>query len=660
MGDIDAGMTLQNAAGRLSEPEQRLYALAKQPIPLAEVAVRLGVSIAEADRRVGLLCATLGFADRAALQLGAVAAPPEAESDGGADVPERVARTFSRRAVLVAAGAGLAAVAAGGTWAASWRGTSKRPTVADVTPTALPTAVDEGRIERDDSWERRDFPGLSPLRWPAAVYFVKVTDGSVEGYQTTLADAPAVFANGEVLVAGIPGAAVCKAYHRTLAQGYRWAGQSRSLVAATVDWMLFEELGPRGGGPGEPTGKFRMVGYDLQELLRFETPGGTQFQQRVLVSPDGTRAAIWSRTSTEASLLRVNLESGAIETRFDLELQPPLQVSSTTPVQIPGTNDLMFEINLYGGPNAQPPRQVRARWDGDWSELYALPGERIHSWSPGGRMSLAEVALRGFTGGGGEGGGENWPAIIVRNSEGQMTARVLSAALYYGDGVTGRWLADGSGFVALVDNGRTEGPGWDRIGYAIFSPNGILQERLPLPEYDKSHQTWWRSLFYMGATPHPTDPNLLAFGRTAVHNRATKQWMHVDFDDPAGPAHLNPWSGRANEIVLSVPHLGHGGGGIPALLPPRAWPVGVPGFRVEGTGDCVNMRESPSLQAKAITCLADGTYTEVTTPPGPSSNISFIRNEEGAWAYVTTGRLSGWVSSAYLRWDVPGPDDIAL
>ncbi|MCZ2110885.1 MAG: hypothetical protein LC118_15180, partial [Dehalococcoidia bacterium] len=67
-----------------------------------------------------------------------------------------------------------------------------------------------------------------------------------------------------------------------------------------------------------------------------------------------------------------------------------------------------------------------------------------------------------------------------------------------------------------------------------------------------------------------------------------------------------------------------------------------------------------SLQAKAITCLADGTYTEVTTPPGPSSNISFIRNEEGAWAYVTAGRLSGWVSSAYLRWDVPGPDDIAL
>lgn len=68
------------------------------------------------------------------------------------------------------------------------------------------------------------------------------------------------------------------------------------------------------------------------------------------------------------------------------------------------------------------------------------------------------------------------------------------------------------------------------------------------------------------------------------------------------------------------------------------------------------MREAPSLQAKAITCLADGTIVGAATPPGQigdQPNVAFIRNEEGAWAYVSDGKVAGWVSSAYLRWDAP-------
>ncbi len=54
----------------LNDAEQRLYELAKQSMPLAEVAVRLGVPIGEADRRIEALLARLQLPSRVALQDG--------------------------------------------------------------------------------------------------------------------------------------------------------------------------------------------------------------------------------------------------------------------------------------------------------------------------------------------------------------------------------------------------------------------------------------------------------------------------------------------------------------------------------------------------------------------------------------------------------------
>ena len=52
----------------LNDAERRLYELARQPMPLAEVAVRLGVATSEADRRIAALLAQLGVETRAALR----------------------------------------------------------------------------------------------------------------------------------------------------------------------------------------------------------------------------------------------------------------------------------------------------------------------------------------------------------------------------------------------------------------------------------------------------------------------------------------------------------------------------------------------------------------------------------------------------------------
>jgi hypothetical protein len=48
--------------------DRRVYDLAVQPIPLAEIAVRLGVPVGQADERVHRVCQRLRVFDRAALR----------------------------------------------------------------------------------------------------------------------------------------------------------------------------------------------------------------------------------------------------------------------------------------------------------------------------------------------------------------------------------------------------------------------------------------------------------------------------------------------------------------------------------------------------------------------------------------------------------------
>src|SRR5690606_38325560 len=104
----------------LDDLERRVYELAVQPIPLAEVAVRLGLPVARADEKIQRLCARLGVADRAALReragtsLPGFDGPDEEPVDEEAPPPPPVAESgrLTRRALLVG-GASLAVLASG-------------------------------------------------------------------------------------------------------------------------------------------------------------------------------------------------------------------------------------------------------------------------------------------------------------------------------------------------------------------------------------------------------------------------------------------------------------------------------------------------------------------------------------------------------------------
>jgi SH3-like domain-containing protein len=77
-------------------------------------------------------------------------------------------------------------------------------------------------------------------------------------------------------------------------------------------------------------------------------------------------------------------------------------------------------------------------------------------------------------------------------------------------------------------------------------------------------------------------------------------------------------------------------------------------FVVARAGDCVNLRDAPSLESEVHACLVDGaplTLWESATGSGLEDNVAFVRNTDGAWVAVRTpDGATGWVSSAYLDW----------
>ncbi len=78
-----------------------------------------------------------------------------------------------------------------------------------------------------------------------------------------------------------------------------------------------------------------------------------------------------------------------------------------------------------------------------------------------------------------------------------------------------------------------------------------------------------------------------------------------------------------------------------AAVPGVPWPLrtGVD-VVVAGARPCVNVREGPALNQKAVDCIADGTKIRLTAGPTAADGINW---------YQVEGR-SGWVSGDFLRY----------
>jgi hypothetical protein len=680
----------------LDELDRRVYDLAIQSVPLAEIAVRMGVPVPQADERIQRVCARLGVADRAALRVLAGAPIRAPEPSGGPvigldfaipDIEPEPPR-HSRRAVL-AGGAtalalfgGAAAVALtrrGGGSPASPAATETPSPESSPTPPmddfgGLPIQVEGGLNQR---FETRAWAKGAPIDWEHGLFRLFPNTGDVQGFRFIETEPPRSGESGFVLYNTGPGGRFVWAQHGNgrayLADNlnthlcWSWPIEQVRLVAAggpspDGSWVVFEELENRQG-----TGRHHV--FSAPPNLGFGGPSTftlppTGFGQPPLWSPDGTHLAIWSGTSTSDPQLHLaDLRIGKI-VQSSHKIEPRDGVVAR-PVRLDQL-DRGFGgfLAMWGYPANTPAASVPREgqlltWSGAWTAQGAgrvLPLEWTSRLSLDGQYHLFEVPIRYAYPESGEGPREFWTAVSVSGAEASAPGwSMLSASISYSDLVMPNpWLADSSGFVALVRGPAPPDRAWDAFEYAVISTDGRTITRIPLPPV--ADVEWFRANSMRTPAPCPYDPDLIAFGRLELYNRRTGEWLTANITSQAGPDHLDPWAAGAGQMVFALPHGGHGGASPPVLLTPKRVDGAPPSefrFVVARTGDGLNLRALPGTGAPVITVIADGTAVELAQDlEMPVGQRSAIQNDEGTWLYVRTpADEHGWVSAAYLNWE---------
>jgi hypothetical protein len=517
----------------LSEQEQRLLALARDRTPLAEVAVRLGVPIAEADRRIALLCAKLGVPDRAALQSPSIDEEEEPGETPLADEQQPVTQLspkISRRAVLTGAGVvGTLAAAGMSGWILRHRSgdsnAGKRPFPAANTPAStVTTVVARGAAlitPAPDAFEIRTFAPGELIDWHSGAFFMNTESGQIAGYRAGRSGEPQIgdtsSAGGGRWVLSFGNDPIGLALDRTTGRSWGWPNEQLTPVAVSGTHFVFAERGP--SGP-TPTGNHFVVSADMQPVSEVSFANATWSNWLL---GDGVAVVV---TGDVPEPKTVNLASG----HQDVLFSPPLTSADGKQrwqimLKRESPQVLVATVGYYApDPTKRQPSDFqsptwliqRLRWDGTLLDSHWATGLFVEQEcaSPDGHYRLREQYLHQVPPMG-EGSGEYWPAAVVLDSGGNPLLRVRSAGLQYGDNLPfERWLADSSGFVALF-RGEGESTGYDFFRYGIVRQIGSL-EFLPAPPVRPDD--WFNSHWNAGPVPSPTGRDLLSFGRFYLYN----------------------------------------------------------------------------------------------------------------------------------------------
>lgn len=663
--------------------DRRVYDLAIQPIPLAEIAIRLGVSVSQADERIQRVCSRLGVADRAALREWApeTAAEPE-DPPSDTALAEAPLRRHSRRVFIAAAGgAGIAALGGGALVWKLWAGGSdeKAAPAAGQTPEATtPAATTETtfitEVPFDENWEVKTFPKGDMIDWPHGLFLMGVAGGEIRAHRlkTSQAYDYRTWPGGRFVAAAA-----------TVADAFQTM-QLMDLLNTDVSWTWSYEklqLIAVGGTLPDATLVFeRREDYkgtgDLI-LLRSPRPGAglepfaavtvptTGFNTPVLLSPDLSSIAVVSAGGPRLVVTVVDAATGEVRATLD----PGLSATSA---------DVGFALdalqNLDGGDSFLLAWHLFQQGRGEWMRGFAMnfrwdgggrsqPTFHDHaaSFSTDGKLYLREVPLRTVSSEGADGPREYWPAVeIVETSSGNVQSRVRSAAIYYGDWAPSRRWLGADAFAALVRTTKSE-DGYDFGTISTRTASGNWNARMryafePDPALD---DMWFQSPWVQGVVPSPENPEVVALGKWATLNTRDGQLVKASVRTDSGPAHIDPWAAGPNWLTFAFPHLGHGGASPPVLLQPKFespdTPIESPlRFKVSAPGDRLNLRDQPSLSGRIIASLDDGsvlTQAESADPARPQGRRGLEQGKDGTWVYVTTsGGIEGWVNSAYLAW----------
>jgi hypothetical protein len=687
----------------LDEFDRRVYDLAVQPMPLAEIAVRLGVPVPQAEERIQRVCGRLGVADRAGLR--ALTEPRALEEpvahEAALEEPAMAppAPKHSRRSFVIAGAAALGVAGLGaGAVALSFRGGGK--TQAPVQIATTPQPIDDGltRVAFDEVWEVKHFAKGELIDWPHGLFLMWTNTGDTTGFRLRIPEALDYRTwPGGRFISGMSHA------QDQLPTGFlmdvlntetswSWDPQKMRLLAAVGGLpkanVIFEKVTEENQNKG--TGELTIFASDRPATdfnVSFVTAVyPTGFDARMISSASGTKVAVASveeqLTVTFVDLERKRLGGAAVGFPHSTADGARLGITGLENAEPdgPGTDSVLVSWARFEDQTGKHLEEWMTTIDWELKEIAApVPVNSPASFSPNGRLYLREVPLRNILSEGADGPREYWPAVeVVDSANGLVLERIRSASIYYGDGGSPRRWRDVGSFVALVRSAKEE-DGWDLAVFRAPKVPGFEQiERHPFEVDPSLAGAWFQSPWVQGAVPSPGAP-LVALGRFTVLNTDTGEVVRANVHSEAGPAHIDPWAAGSSWLTFAFPHLGHGGASPPVLLQPKFEsgdaPIDGPlQFKVASTrtyppvaprdgpalpnpaaSDRLNVREQPSLQGKVLGSLADGAALTLADSPDPTRPIgrkSVEQTAEGAtWLYVRAADgLEGWVNSAYVEW----------
>ncbi len=552
--------------------------------PVAEIAVRLGISIPDAHARIGRAVGTEpGLPEVEAGRPLPPSLAGQGPPGGGGGTPKprpagtagirpatRQPRTpeprrrLSRRALLALTAAGVAAAAAGGAFLAT-RETRETETVVrpprpvPVPPTLTPVPPPLSVLQPATGVFRKlSLQEGAPITEEHGIFFLGTRGegtGNVTGWQLTEpggGEAPSYRASTGRRFVAAEGAL----HDRGSGQSWVWPKEELRLLGFSDEAVLFEKLEP--AREPYPVKRARYVLTDdmLEERAEFELTGTRLPSIPPIFEPGGRRAFLaLEQPQQNPTLFMLDGGTGRASGVFSPQRQRSLQrilFHATTPAS-DGDSFLM----PYSYWPTRPPLTLgygifatfvaRLGWTGDHRGVTRVRVDRAFV-SPDGSLVAGERVLP-IPGADPIAFEETSTVMVIDGETGQNRFRIHSARLNYGDELGGaRWLADSSG---LVMQTRING----KVGYSLVSADGSRLE--PLPDPPGPSAEWFQHTDVRGAAPSPDDPSLIAFGRTDVYDRTSERWLGVSLTE-AAPAHVGPWAAAgSDEAVLALPHPPH-------------------------------------------------------------------------------------------------------
>lgn len=555
-----------------------LKELLAQGRPVAEIAVRLGISVPDAHARISGAPPGRAAPDESGLPPSlpgegppeTVAGTPPARPRGLAPAtrqprpPAPSRRGLSRRALLALTAAGVAGAATGG-WFMATQETREAETVArpprpvPVPPTLTPVPPPLAALQpATNVFEEVVLPPGTPVWEEHGIFFMETRGegaGSVRGWQLTEpgnGEAPVYRAStgGRFVTAGNA------LQDRLSGRSWSWPEDRLRLVGFSDEAVLFEKIDPERKPFPVKVAQYVLADENLEERAVFELKGAQLPSTPPFFEPGGRRAFLaLEQPQQYPALFLLDGSTGHATTILAPQRQRALQrILFHAPTPASDGDSFLFPFSYWP---TRPPLTLgygifatfvaRVGWTGDHRGVTRVRVDRAFV-SPDGSLVAGERVLA-IQGAAPDTFEETSTVLVMDGESGRIRFRIRSARLNYGDELGGlRWLADSSG---LVVQSRIDG----KVGYSLVSADGSSIEQLPDPPSASS--AWFQHRDVRGAAPSPDDPSLFAFGRTDVYDRASDRWLGVQLTE-SDPSHVGPWGGSGSEeTVLALPHRPH-------------------------------------------------------------------------------------------------------